>query len=297
MYLAIFAFVGVFNLAFAQWDPEILTTAEYWISTLTTSFTYVMAFQITVNLAADIMSESNEEFNQLETEIRKFGRTNVHPDFSDFIHSVNWISKRDTWKTMVMNELIEINDKVSQSMLDEIKADDPTKQSTKTREYLYKKARLEEQLTDEWIEANLRYKKIRYPVITPNEVITGEKKPYNTTKVIDNSVGMFALTRRVGMLGVMVVINGLMEALIFTGNPFNVATLMLILFQIFMVFVNIFSGWVAGIDGFRKKRLNSAYIRRDLLVAYAGWRKNKDAKIDLDFTTPKQLKEVQNETN
>ena len=96
MYLAIFAFVGVFNLAFAQWDPAILTTAEYWISTLTTSFTYVMAFQITVNLAADIMTETNEEFNQLETEIRKFGRTNVHPDFGDFIHNVNWISKRDT---------------------------------------------------------------------------------------------------------------------------------------------------------------------------------------------------------
>ena len=189
-----------------------------------------------------------------------------------------------------MNELIEINDKVSQSMLDEIKAG-PEHQSDKTKQYLFRKARLEEQLTDEWIEENLRYKKIRYPVITPNEVITGEKKPYNTTKVIDNSVNVFALTRRIGTLGVMITINALMEALIFTGSPFDTATLMLILFQIFMVFVNIFSGWVAGIDGFRKKRLNSAYIRRDLLVSYAGWRKDKTAKIDLDFTTPKQLKE------
>jgi hypothetical protein len=29
LYLFVFAFVGVFNLAFAQWDPEVLTTAEY----------------------------------------------------------------------------------------------------------------------------------------------------------------------------------------------------------------------------------------------------------------------------
>lgn len=107
-----------------------------------------MAFQITVNLAADIMTETHEEFNQLETEIRKFGRTNVHPDFGDFIHNVNWISKRDTWKTMVMNELIEINDKVTQPMLDEIQAADKSRYSEKTRHYLFRKARLEEQLTD-----------------------------------------------------------------------------------------------------------------------------------------------------
>jgi hypothetical protein len=96
LYLFVFAFVGVFNLAFAQWDPEVLTTAEYWITTMTTSFAYVMGFQITVHLASDIMTERHEDYIATEKEITKFGRTNVHPDFSDFIDEVNWISKRDT---------------------------------------------------------------------------------------------------------------------------------------------------------------------------------------------------------
>ena len=106
--------------------------------------------------------------------------------------------------------------------------------------------------------------------------------------MIDNSVGTYAFTRRVGMLGVMIIINALMEALFFTGNPFDVVAILLILFQIFMIFVNIFSGWVSGIDAFKKKRLNSAYIRRDLLVAYAGWRTTKTINVP---------KEVPNETN
>jgi hypothetical protein len=63
---------------------------------MTTSFAYVMAFQITVHLASDILTERHVEYNDTEREITKFGRTNVHPDFTEFIDEVNWISKRDT---------------------------------------------------------------------------------------------------------------------------------------------------------------------------------------------------------
>jgi hypothetical protein len=129
---------------------------------------------------------------------------------------------------------------------------------------------------------------LRYPTITPSEVVTGERKPYNSIKVIDNSVGTYAFTRRVGSLGIMIIINALMEALFFTGNPFDVVAIMMILFQLFMIAVNIFSGWISGIDAFKKKKLNSVYIRRDLLVAYAGWRKDKTLEVP---------REVLNETN
>ena len=289
LYLAIFSFVGVFNLAFAQWNAEVLTTAEYWISTLTTSFTYIVAFQITVQLASDVMSQNHEDFIATEKEITKFGRTNVHSDFSDFIDEINWISKRDTWKTRITNKLIDLNNKASQRVLDELKGD-PLHYSTKTKRFVYLKSQYEEQLTDKWIEENLRYKKLRYPTITPSEVVTGERKPYNSVKVIDNGVGAYAFTRRIGMLAIMIVINALMDALLFSGNPFDVVAIMMILFQIFMILVNIFSGWISGIDAFKKKKLNSVYIRRDLLVAYAGWRNTKQ----VDIT---KLKEVQNETN
>ena len=125
----------------------------------------------------------------------------------------------------------------------------------------------------------MRYKKTRYPHITPSEVVTGERKPYNSIKVIDNSVGSYAFKRRIGTLIITIFIAGIMNALNFVGNPFDVVAMMLIVFQLFMLLVNIFTGWITGIDAFKKKKLNSVYIRRDLLVAYAGWRKNKQVDI------------------
>ena len=44
---------------------------------------------VTVRLSSDVMSERHEDYVATEREIAKFGRTNVHPDFSDFIDEVN----------------------------------------------------------------------------------------------------------------------------------------------------------------------------------------------------------------
>ena len=51
---------------------------------------------LTVRLATDIQMETHQEYIATEAEISKFARTNVHPDFNDFIDEVNWVSKRNT---------------------------------------------------------------------------------------------------------------------------------------------------------------------------------------------------------
>lgn len=105
-----------------------------------------MAFMVTVRLASDVMSETHEEYINTEKEITKFGRTNVHEDFSDFVDQVNWVSKRDTWKSKITNKLIDLNNRVRQKTLNELKTGN---HSEKTKKYLRLKALYEEQLTDE----------------------------------------------------------------------------------------------------------------------------------------------------
>ena len=45
-----------------------------------------------------------------------------------------------------------------------------------TRWYMRKKRRLEQYLTDKWINENLKYKKLIYPRITVSEVLTGRMR-------------------------------------------------------------------------------------------------------------------------
>ena len=48
MYLVMFAFVGVFNFSVAKFNVSVLEDPAYWISTATTSLTYVFAFQVSI---------------------------------------------------------------------------------------------------------------------------------------------------------------------------------------------------------------------------------------------------------
>jgi hypothetical protein len=129
--------------------------------------------------------------------------------------------------------------------------------------------------------------KLEYPSLTPQEVVTGEKKPYNSLKVIDSDVTTYALTKRITTLAIMISINALMEALVLLDSPITLATITMVLFQIMMIMVNVFSGYMTGVEAFKRKRLNSMMIRRDVLVGYADWQNKK-----LDLTKLKSTEVV-----
>ena len=173
-------------------------------------------------------------------------------------------------------------------MFNEIRSEDPSTHSRRTQQYLCKKKTYELWLTEEWINENLKYRSFSYPQITPSEIVTGSEKPVSRTRLIDNNIGGYALKRRLGIVIFMITITAIFEALTFTGSPFDIALWATLAFKLLLIAVNIFSGWLAGLDGFKKKKLNSAYIRQDLLVVYADWRETKSFK---------KLEKIENEQN
>jgi hypothetical protein len=233
-----------------------------------------VAFQVSVNLSADIYTDNDPLYNETKADVEKFGKVNIKPDFPDYILELNWHSKKDTWRTTVTNDLIELYNKMPQEMLVESKLD-KSKWGLPTILYMAKIDEKKEQLTEEWVEENLRYMKLDYPSLTPQEVVTGEKKPYNSLKVIDSDVTTYALTKRITTLGIMIVINALMEGLVLLDSPITLATIALVLFQLMMIMVNVFSGYMTGIEAFKRKRLNSMMIRRDVLIGYVDWQNKR----------------------
>jgi len=316
LYLALFAFVGVFNFAFADWDPGVLKTAQYWISTATTSGIYLVAFQLTVNLASDILVNNDPTYLAIKEDLDKQAVKGVSPNLRKFTDHLNFNSKRDVWETRINNKLTKLNNRTSEKTLSDSKnpikliklnrrrakielkmqlkgkesklnlfklnrinkrinllQDTAAQYRRKTRKFTRRLNLYNLQLTEDWIQQNLRYIRLTYPQITPQEIITGSVSPENKKRMIDDSVGSFALKRRMGMLVLMIAFNAAMEAVIFTDNPFDRQAIRMMIFQIFMVLVNIFSGWLAGIDGFRKKKLTALTTRRDLLVEFKLWEK------------------------
>ena len=277
LYLLIFSAVGFFNLAIAELNTEVLLDPSYWVNTVWMSFLFALTFLVTVKWVNDWYMENHVDYLKITNSIKNDGINNVHDDFSDFIAAKNWHSKKETWKTKINNKLVTLNNKITAQMAQELK-DGPEYYSKKTQKYIKLKTQYEELLSTKWIDENLKYKKIRYPHITPAEVITGEKKPNSTTRVVDNGVMGYAATRRFSVMFATIIMNALNTALIFIGNPFSVVILVTMIFHFLMIVVNIFTGYIAGVDAFHKKPLNSAHIRYNILIEYFGWHKNKPVK-------------------
>lgn len=275
VYAALFTFVGVFNLAFAQWNMEALQSANYWFQTLSTSLTYIVAYQVAVNLSADIYTQTYPQYVSTLEEVERTVKTSLDSDFRPFITDYNFKSKREVWETKISNKLTKLQNRTKQNVFDQMRLKPEEEWKNNVRKYLRKKKNLELQLDPEWIEKNLPYIKVVYPHVSQQEVATGEVKPPNKTKLIDNNVMTYGLLKKVLLLTATIVINAIFTAMILTGTPFAAAVAIQLIFQIMIIMVNIVSGFFAGIDGFKKKRLNSLYKRREILIEYLSFKKKK----------------------
>jgi len=94
VYAAIFSAIGVFNLAFAEWDVGVLTTANYWFRTGTNSLTYIIAYQIAVNLSADIYTQTHKQYNEILEEVEKSVKK-LNSNFRDFVFDYNFREKKN----------------------------------------------------------------------------------------------------------------------------------------------------------------------------------------------------------
>lgn len=267
VYIAIFASVGLLNFAILDWNPDALTSAEYWVKTATTSFTYFIAYQVTIGLSADIATNTDKLYNDTIAEIEKTALGKIDHRFNDFINEYNWRSKVQTWKELRQNDLVLWQNKLPADVLSELRLK-PEQWSKKTIKYVQKRDAIKEKMSDAWINENLPFTKLIFPFITPQEVITGEEKPISRSRIVDNNVYSYKLGSRSITLITSVLLNAVINAVFFIGQPFNLSIITTIIIQLVFLAINILGGWIAGLDAFRRKRLNSAIKRREILIEY-----------------------------
>jgi hypothetical protein len=266
-YLIVFASVGLLNLAVAGFDPSILATADYWFRTITNTVTYIIAFQLTMNLSVDINSGSNKLYQDTESEIQKIGREQLDGTFTDFIAEYNFKNKRKTWIELITAKLIKHNEEATDSVLEHLRLES-NKWDKKTLKFVAKRDKYKLQLSDKWINENLPFIRIIYPKITPAEVVSGENAANTRGRLIDTNIQGYKLGGRAANIGFSIFLNALANAVFLTGQPFNTGVLAAIIVQLVLLFLNIFLGYGNGIKAFNERVLNAALTRREILVDY-----------------------------
>lgn len=266
-YLIVFASVGLLNLAVAGFDPTILTTPDYWFRTVFNTVTYIIAFQLTMNLSVDITTGTNKLYQETEAEIQKIGREQLDGTFTDFISEYNFKNKRKTWIEFITAKLIKHNEEAKDSVLEELRLPN-TKWSKHTQKFVAKRDKFKAQLQDAWIAENLPFIKITYPKITPAEVVSGENSSTTNGRLIDTNIQSYKIGSRATNIGFSILLNAMANAVFLTGQTFTTGVFAAIVVQLVFLFLNILLGYTNGVKAFNERVLNAALTRREILVDY-----------------------------
>lgn len=270
-YVLVFASVGLLNLAIAGFDPTILTTANYWYKTLVNTITYIVAFQLTLNVAVDVTKYNHELYKATEDEIQTIGREQLDGTFTKYIADYNFQSKRKTWIELITAKLVSHNEKADVHILEQVRLES-SKWSKKTKRFMRLRDKYNLQLTEHWIQENLPFIRIVYPKITPSEVVSGANTSTSKGKLIDTNVQSFNLGNRAASIAFSIMLNALANAVFLTGQPFNTGVLAAIIIQLVLLFLNIFLGYSNGVRAFNERILNAALTRRGILVDYLAFK-------------------------
>lgn len=150
------------------------------------------------------------------------------------------------------------------------------KWSRRTRRWMRKLSKLKEQMSNEWIDKNIMYVKIDYPKYVPQEILSGSRKHESNKRLLSGGMYRRAFAKRIIMISGTILVSAVVNSVFFTGSPFSVAALLLILTQFFFILINIAGGIKHGFDAFEEITMNNLYTRRDKLLKYFKQYKNKE---------------------
>ena len=282
---------GFINFVVAAFDPSIFSDATYWLKTVTGSASGLAAFIIFAYMRRDSKILNDKDFIQDTREVNGIVRSEVGPDFPDFIAEKNLTSKIVKWKEKMENKLTKWHNKIPSRVLYNIKRLEEDSQwgknikqwrifkkfftkkaQSRAAKWVRKRDKLKLQLTEQWISKNIYYRKVRFPETTVGEIINGERRA-SSNRVINNGALGLLLRERMPVILLSVALQAAYHALAIQQVMDPAAVWMGIIFQLVTIFMNVGIGLNYGNTLFKKLDLNNLLTRKQYIMEYLIWKK------------------------
>lgn len=270
LFLVLMSAMGMVNIVIARFDPDFWKDGTFWLLTITTSLSYFMAFVLAALSSRDVLILKDQDYGRTIADIDEIKQKGVDADFPEFIASYNRSNKIDVHLDLVRFKLSNHTYRVPRNVIGELNLD---RKSIKTMKWIEARDRLKEQLTKEWIDTNIDYHRVTYPLVTVTEVLTGIEQLENKKRLIDERVGTHIFKDRILYVLANVVSNSFFAALVFDGDIWTSEDTLRLLIQISGLVMNVVAGLMYGIKLFGKLDKNNAQTRKTILLQYLRWKK------------------------
>jgi hypothetical protein len=267
IYIFILLITGMFKIFVFDTDTSVVSTWDFWIEQIITSIMYFSAYLATANLRYSIAEYKEEEYKEIEASIRKHRPKLIGSTFRTHIETLDMQSKISTWKNKVETQLSNHLRKTTKKVSIELVNKPENEWSWRTRRFARKEKMLNEYLTDEWINKNLRFRPLKYPEITVSEIINGTLRTSTSKSMLERNHLGTQIRKRFIFVFASIFASTIWAILIFREvlNPLDVIAQ--IIFTLAMIVINIIFGYIAA--GFaHRSRIVAATERLEIIINY-----------------------------
>ena len=271
-----FILCGSLELVSGDFSLQYISTFEFWFK-LTANLTANFLVLYTV-ADKDIVDsyEKNKTIVDNDRELRETVDTSVYPDFDEYLAIENKQRKIIAWKAYISHQIFKLEKKAK------LKDNEiywyGTEEEKKENKYCKKRKQLEFKMSDEYINRNIIFIKIRYYKLKKYVVLTGceqQSKEYRLTtnrswKIINDNKYRFLISTAFTMF---------LSSFIPDIKDFTYATAIVFACKIFILTWNLFVGKNYAISYQRNTIIPDQKYRKDVLTKYLIWRKNNTKEL------------------
>jgi hypothetical protein len=258
-----------------------LQSFTWYVDQIVTSFAIITTVMATVYMIVDNFKNTDKEYLQLENNIKEFADKEYVPTlFARFLEFINPKRKRLQHEHNVKTALYHLDKKV--------KDKDLTVWNTNNKDlmiknaYCRKRMKLEERLTDAWIQANLQSINVPFDRITSSLVLGGyysKEENTNPNEFITKHTESKILRDKFPSLILGIAITSIASSVIVT-ILFDDAALLSVVTKLFVLLFQIYNSIKYANDWTLKITLKDSRFRKSITQEFKVWLKQQALKVE-----------------
>lgn len=275
--LTSFLLTGLFSFIKADFDFNVILSGQFWFSTLTVVLINIIALVSSITMGIPKFRESNNKIEEKEKIIEEFSQTEDPNLFEEFLIEFNLERKKKMYLNQLDNKINKLKNKMT---LEERKIYFKGKEEEWTQT-VSKIKQLEQERTEEYINNNLEFSNIDFPMVYSGTILSTGKISINNglmDKHSGNDKSKWWISRVLPGYLLSISLTAFWASFLITAVlEFSIILIVDVLVRLLGILMNYVNGTYLSRDYVNEVLLGDIDFSISVIKRYFIWKKNKES--------------------
>lgn len=265
--------IGLAEFFVAGFDTDVFTRPSFWFTIIACGIANYIMLSYTAIEKIDNSLEKDEVVKNKKKELEDNVSVHVDTDFDDYLSVENRQRKINAWKTKISNKIAKLDEKTKD--IDREVLWFGTDEDKENNSYCRERKALLYKLSDEYINRNIAFLRVKYVKLRRYEVTHGCKQKYDNYKLTTRrnlKIAIDNLPKIMQSLAFILMIS----TFTFDYKEFSILVLISFVIKLGSLCINIYNGITYGTSYITNTLLPDFQYRLNVIINYLNWKlKNK----------------------